>query len=225
MTAYFVTSTGADIGKTFVTAGLIRHLRGEGRPATALKPLVSGYDSSVVETSDPAVLLRAMGRSVTADEIAAIAPFRFRAPLSPDLAAAREGRSVDFDALLGFSRDAVAAHDGTLLIEGVGGIMVPLDANRTVLDWMAALGVPVILVVGGYLGTISHTLTALDVMAQRALRVASIVVSEKDNDTVPLDETVASIARFSGGAEVIGLPRLPAGLTQHPAFGRIAERL
>ena len=89
MTAYFVTSTGADIGKTFVTAGLIRHLRGEGRPATALKPLVSGYDSSVVETSDPAVLLRAMGRSVTADEIAAIAPFRFRAPLSPDLAAAR----------------------------------------------------------------------------------------------------------------------------------------
>lgn len=103
--------------------------------------------------------------------------------------------------------------------------MVPLDANRTVLDWMAALGVPVILVVGGYLGTISHTLTALDVMAQRALRVASIVVSEKDNDTVPLDETVASIARFSGGAEVIGLPRLPAGLTQHPAFGRIAERL
>ena len=225
MTAYFVTSTGADIGKTFVTAGLIRHLRGEGRPATALKPLVSGYDSSVVETSDPAVLLRAMGRSVTADEIAAIAPFRFRAPLSPDLAAAREGRSVDFDALLGFSRDAVAAHDGTLLIEGVGGIMVPLDANRTVLDWMAALGLPVILVVGGYLGTISHTLTALDVMAQRALRVASIVVSEKDNDTVPLDETVASIARFSGGAEVMGLPRLPAVLTQHPAFGRIAERL
>ena len=225
MTAYFVTSTGADIGKTFVTAGLIRHLRGEGRPATALKPLVSGYDSSVVETSDPAVLLRAMGRSVTADEIAAIAPFRFRAPLSPDLAAAREGRSVDFDALLGFSRDAVAAHDGTLLIEGVGGIMVPLDANRTVLDWMAALGVPVILVVGGYLGTISHTLTALDVMAQRALRVASIVVSEKDNDTVPLDETVASIARFSEGLPAIALPRLQAGVTEHAAFAELAALL
>ena len=62
-------------------------------------------------------------------------------------------------------------------------------------------------------------------MTQRALRVASIVVSEKDNDTVPLDETVASIARFAGGAKVIGLPRLPGGLTQHPAFGRIAARL
>jgi dethiobiotin synthetase len=225
MTAYFVTSTGTDIGKTFVTAGLIRQLRGESRAAAALKPLVSGYDPSVVETSDPAVLLRAMGRPVSADEIAAIAPFRFRAPLSPDIAAAREGRSVDVDALVQFSREAIAAHDGTLFIEGVGGIMVPLDADRTVLDWMAALGVPIILVVGGYLGTISHTLTALDVLAKRSLAVATIVVSEKDNDTVPLEDTVASIARFSRGAEVIGLPRLPAGLTQHPAFARIAALL
>ncbi|HEY5280297.1 MAG TPA: dethiobiotin synthase [Pseudolabrys sp.] len=225
MSAYFVTSTGTDIGKTFVTAGLIRQLRSEGRPVAALKPLVSGYDSSVVETSDPAVLLRALRRPVSADEIAAIAPFRFRAPLSPDIAAAREGRSVDFEALLAFSRDAVAAHDGTLFIEGVGGIMVPLDSERTVLDWMAALGEPVILVVGGYLGTISHTLTAIDVLAKRALRIAAIVVSEKDNDTVPLDDTVASIARFSGGAEVVGLPRLPAGLNDHPAFARIASLL
>jgi dethiobiotin synthetase len=90
---------------------------------------------------------------------------------------------------------------------------------------MAALGLPVILVVGGYLGTISHTLTALDVLTKRALRIAAIVVSEKENDTVPLDDTVASIARFSGGVEVIGLPRLPGGLTQHPAFARIAALL
>jgi len=225
VSAYFVTSTGTDIGKTFVTAGLIRQLRSEGRPVAALKPLVSGYDSSVVETSDPAVLLRALGRPVSADEIAAIAPFRFRAPLSPDIAAAREGRSVDFEALLAFSRDAVAAHDGTLFIEGVGGIMVPLDGERTVLDWMATLGQPVVLVVGGYLGTISHTLTAVDVLVKRALRIAAIVISEKDNDTVPLDDTVASIARFSAGAEVIGLPRLPVGLNDHPAFARIAALL
>ncbi len=127
--------------------------------------------------------------------------------------------------MLKFSRDAVAANNGLTFIEGVGGIMVPIDAERTVLDWMAALGLPVILVVGGYLGTISHTLTALDVLTKRALRIAAIVVSEKENDTVPLDDTVASIARFSGGVEVIGLPRLPGGLTQHPAFARIAALL
>jgi dethiobiotin synthetase len=223
--AYFVTSTGTDIGKTFVTAGLIRYLRESNQPVAALKPVVSGYDSSVVETSDPAVLLTAMGRHVTADEIAQIAPWRFRAPLSPDLAAAREGRSIDFDKLIAFSRAAIDATTGLLFIEGVGGIMVPLDPRRTVLDWMAALHIPLLLVVGGYLGTISHTLTALDVLAQRKLTIAAIIVSEKARDAVELDETVASIARFATGVEVVGLPRLPAGITQHPAFARIAAHL
>ena len=225
MAAYFVTSTGTDIGKTFVTAGLIRHLRGAGTKVDALKPIVSGYDSSVVETSDPAVLLAALGRPVSASEVERVTPWRFRAPLSPDLAAAREGRSIEFDRLIAFSRAAIAATNGILFIEGVGGIMVPLDPERTVLDWMAALNIPLLLVVGGYLGTISHTLTALDVIAQRKLTVAAIVVSESERNPVELADTVESIARFSGGVDVIGLPRLPGGLNQHPAFARIAAHL
>jgi dethiobiotin synthetase len=225
LSAYFVTSTGTDIGKTFVTAGLIRYLRGLGQPVNALKPVVSGYDSSVVETSDPAVLLKALGRQVSADEIAAIAPWRFRAPLSPDTAAAREGRGIDFDQLIAFSRAAIDASTGILFIEGVGGIMVPIDARRTVLDWMAALDISLLLVVGGYLGAMSHTLTALDVLAQRKLKIAAIVVSESERGTVELDDTVSSIARFSGGVEVVGLPRLPGGITEHPSFARIAALL
>jgi dethiobiotin synthetase len=223
--AYFVTSTGTDVGKTFVTAGLIRYLRTSNQAVGALKPVGSGYYSSVVETSDPAVLLGALGRAVSADEIASIAPWRFRAPLSPDLAAARENRNIAFDELIAFSRGAVERNNGILFIEGVGGIMVPLDAKRTVLDWMAALDIPLLLVVGGYLGTISHTLTALDVLAQRKLTLAAIVVSESERNPVELDETVASIARFSNGVDVIGLPRLPGGITQHPAFARIAAHL
>ena len=225
MSAYFVTSTGTDIGKTFVTAGLIRYLREAGHTAQALKPVVSGYNPSVVETSDPAVLLGALGRPVSADEIQRIAPWRFRAPLSPDLAAAREGRSINFDELIAFSRRAIEAETGMLFIEGVGGIMVPLDAERTVLDWMAALQIPVLLVVGGYLGTISHTLTALDVLATRHLEIAAIVVSESERNPVELDDTVASIARFAHSTGVVGLPRLPGGITQHPAFAQIAALL
>jgi dethiobiotin synthetase len=225
MSAYFVTATGTDIGKTFVTAGLIRYLRGAGQPINALKPVVSGYDSSVVETSDPAVLLKALGRQVTADEVSSIAPWRFRAPLAPDLAAARESRSIDFDALIAFSRGAIKATTGILFIEGVGGIMVPLNGNRTVLDWMAALNIPLLLVVGGYLGAISHTLTALDVLAQRKLTIAAIVVSESERGTVELDDTVASITRFSNGVDVVGLPRLPGGINEHPAFAQIAALL
>jgi dethiobiotin synthetase len=225
MAAYFVTSTGADVGKTFVTAGLIRRLREAGAAVDALKPVVNGYDSSVVETSDPAVLLAALGRPLAAEEVARISPWRFRAPLSPDLAAAREGRTLAFDELVAFSRAAVDAAKGILLIEGVGGIMVPLDGRHTVLDWMAVLHIPLLLVVGGYLGTISHTLTALDVLAQRKLAVAAIVVSESERNPVELADTVASIARFSGDVEVIGLPRLPGGINQHPAFARIAALL
>ena len=225
MSAYFVTSTGTDIGKTFVTAGLIRYLREAGHTAQALKPVVSGYNPSVVETSDPAVLLGALGRPVSADEIQRIAPWRFRAPLSPDLAAAREGRSINFDELIAFSRRAIEAETGMLFIEGVGGIMVPLDAERTVLDWMAALQIPVLLVVGGYLGTISHTLTALDVLATRHLEIAAIVVSESERNPVELDDTVASIARFAHSTGVVGLPRLPGGIIQHPAFAQIAALL
>jgi len=223
--AYFVTSTGTDVGKTFVTAGLIRHLRVGGAAVDALKPVVSGYDSSVVETSDPAVLLAALGRPVSAAEVERIAPWRFRAPLSPDLAAAREGRAVDFEQLIDFSRQAIDNTRGTLFIEGVGGIMVPLNGEHTVLDWMAALEIPLVLVVGGYLGTISHTLTALDVLRQRKLTIAAIVVSESERNPVELEDTVASIARFAGDIAVVGLPRLPAGITQHPAFGRIATLL
>jgi dethiobiotin synthetase len=223
--SYFVTSTGTDIGKTFVTAALVRYLRESNQPVRALKPIVSGYDSSVVQTSDPAVLLTALGRPVTAEEVDRIAPWRFRAPLSPDQAAAREGRSIDFDKLVAFSRVEISSAKGPLFIEGVGGIMVPLDGRRTVLDWMTELDIPLLLVVGGYLGTISHTLTALDVLAQRKLTIAGIIVSESERAAVALDETVASIERFSAGVEVVGLPRLPAGINHHPAIARIASLL
>ncbi|MGI8524957.1 MAG: dethiobiotin synthase [Pseudolabrys sp.] len=223
MSAVFVTATGTDIGKTFVTAGLIRLLRDQGANVTAFKPVVSGYDSSVVETSDPAVLLDALGRAVSAEEIERIAPWRYRAPVAPDLAAAREGRPLDFEALTAFCRRAIETHKGTLFIEGVGGIMAPLDARRTVLDWMTVLRLPLLLVVGSYLGSISHTLTALHVLTQRKLNIAAIMVSESERSPVSLEATVESILHFASGIEVIGLPRLVAGLTEHPAFAQAAK--
>lgn len=225
MTAVFVTSSGTDIGKTFVTAGLIRHLRRAGRAVGAIKPVVSGFDPDNAGSSDPGVLLGALGRPVTPDEIARISPWCFKAALSPDLAAGREGRAIDFAALVDFSRRSMDARQ-TLFIEGVGGIMVPLDTRHTVLDLMTALRLPIILVVGSYLGTFSHTLTALHVVAQRNLTTAAIVVSETPGSPVPLDETVDTIARFADAIEVVALPRLePAAPQEHPAFARLAGLL
>ena len=206
MSAYFVTGTGTDIGKTFVTAGLIRALRAAGKPVRALKPVVSGFDGCNAPASDPAMLLAAMDEAVSEDAIARIAPWRFAAPLAPDMAAAREGRAVDFEALVAFCRMAIA-EPGTLFIEGVGGVMVPLDVRNTVRDWMAALGIPVILVAGSYLGTISHTLTALDAMAHAGVKVAALVINDSGDGAVPLDDTAAALSRFAPGLTVATLPR------------------
>lgn len=205
MNALFVTATGTDIGKTFVTAGLVRHLRAQGRNIAALKPVVSGLDPDDLRGSDPGRLLAALGRAVTPDAVAAISPWRFRAPLSPDMAAAREGRAIDFDALLGFTRGALGDVE-IAFVEGVGGVMSPIDATHTVLDWMAALRLPLLIVSGSYLGTISHTLSALDVVARRGLAVRAVVVSESPGDAPPLEETRAAIARFAA-APVLALER------------------
>jgi dethiobiotin synthetase len=141
------------------------------------------------------------------------------------MAAAREGRTIDFAEVVGFCRDAIATRDGALLIEGVGGVMAPLDPRHTVLDWMAALDIPLVLVAGSYLGTISHTLTALDVLRRRGLAVACLVISESAGSPVGLDETREALARWAGGPDVVALPRLAGPAVDHPAFDRIAERL
>ncbi len=225
MPAVFITSTGTDIGKTFVTAGLIRHFRAVGRSVAAIKPVVTGFDPAAAASSDPGILLAALGRPIVPEEIERISPWRFMASASPDIAAQREGRTLDYNAVVDFSRQAMAAPDDKLLIEGIGGIMVPLDARHTVLDWMTALRLPLILVAGSYLGTISHTLTALHVLARRNLATAAVVVSETPASPVPLEDTIATIARFADSIEVIGLPRLPPGSTTHPAFERLASLL
>jgi dethiobiotin synthetase len=201
----FITATGTDVGKTYVAASLIRHLRQMGHAVDALKPIVSGFDPAQAAASDPGVLLNALGLPVTAEEIERISPWRFRAPLSPDLAAKREGRTIDVDMVMTFCQSAVEQHRGIMLIEGVGGIMVPLDQHRTILDVMMALRLPLILVTGSYLGTISHTLTALDSLFRRDMSLLAIIVSETPGSPVPLDDVVATISRFV--EPVIGLPR------------------
>lgn len=222
MSATFVTGTGTNVGKTFVAAGLVRHLHEAGNPVWALKPVVSGFDPANLRASDPGVLLEAMGHSVTPDCIARISHWRFAAPLSPDMAGARENKEVDFDALVAFCRDEVASRRGTLIIEGVGGVMVPLDKRHTVLDWMAALGIPAILVAGTYLGSISHTLTAADAMTRAGVKIAALVVNDRGDGVVPMADIAATLGRFLPGTAIATISR--AG-EAHEDFARLAALL
>jgi dethiobiotin synthetase len=223
VSAIFVTATGTDIGKTYVTAGLVRALRAQGHRATALKPVVSGFDMTMADTSDPGVLLQAMGRPVTAQAVAEMSPWRFRAPLSPDMAAARENRQIDFAELVAFCRSAIDTAQDSLLIEGVGGAMVPLDTHHTVLDWIAALDIPAILVAGTYLGTISHTLTALNTLASRSIVVRAAVLNESENAPVPTAEVAETIANFVSPIPMITMPRASHTSPQNGAFRHLCK--
>jgi dethiobiotin synthetase len=141
------------------------------------------------------------------------------------MAARREGRSIDFASLVGHSRQAIATATGTLLIEGVGGVMVPLDDEHTVLDWIEALRIPAIVVAGSYLGAISHALTALNALQNRDLAVAALVVNETPQSTVALDEAAATIARFADDVPVLTLPRLAHPDAPHSAIEHLTELL
>ncbi len=202
--ALFVTSSGTEIGKTLMTAALIYQARAAGMSVRAAKPVLSGFDPGHPEGSDAGVLLAALGQDITPDTLDAMTPYRFTAPLSPDMAARRENRILRFDDIVDASNAALADDADLTLIEGVGGVMAPLDDRRTVRDWVAALRIPALLIVGGYLGTISHTLTAAQALEASGIPLAGHVISGRGPCPVPISETAAAIARF--------LPDVPQAL-------------
>lgn len=206
MNTLFVTASGTDVGKTYVTCRLLRSLLSSGCRCHALKPIVTGFDAAHLAQSDSGALLAALGEEITTAAVERVSPWRFAAPLSPDMAAAREGRSLPFGALLDFCRASAAKHEVTL-IEGIGGVMVPLDARHTVLDWIAALGAPALLVTGSYVGTLSHTLTATSALAARGVDIAGVVVSETPGSAASLTETVDTLRRFLPERDIVGLAR------------------
>ncbi|HEY3148475.1 MAG TPA: dethiobiotin synthase, partial [Dongiaceae bacterium] len=181
--------------------------RVRGLKVGALKPVLSGFDPAQAVESDAGQLLAALGQPVSPQTLDAISPWRYAAALSPDAAAAKEGKRVDYEAVLAASRQFLAGKHDVALIEGAGGVMAPLSDDRTMLDWMADLKLPAILVTGSYLGTLSHTLTALEVLAARRVPVALVVMNESTGSTVPPADNAAALARRVPAAPVRLLSR------------------
>lgn len=199
MSAYFITATGTNMGKTFATCALLHAAKHAGVAARALKPVITGWrdaDSS----SDIGQILEAGSASPAASVedyfgVEDISLYRFTAPLSPHMAAVREGKTIDPNALIDWCRARMMG-EGLTLIEGAGGVMVPLTEHYTMLDFMAALNIPLILVVGSYLGSISHALTAIEVLRARSITIAALILNESMGSTVPLAEAQAGLWPF-----------------------------
>ena len=161
----FVTGTDTGVGKSVASAWLVRRLE-----AAYWKPVQSGLE----EETDPEFVRRVA--DVDAGRIHPCA-FALPEPLSPHEAARRAGVRITLAAILERQPDA----EGPLVVEGAGGVMVPLnDEGEMMIDLMAALGLPVVVVCRTTLGTINHTLLALEALRRRGLRVAGLVLNGPD---------------------------------------------
>ena len=173
----FVTGTDTDVGKTYVSALILRELAEQGVHVGAYKPACSGSvpDADGKSTwHDVEELSKAIGGT---HQPLRICPQCFEAPLAPPVAARREQRTVDSSLL----RQGVAYWEQRveiLVVEGVGGLLCPLTETETVADLAVDLGYPLIVVARMDLGTINHTLLTIDAAEKRGLRVAGIVMNQ-----------------------------------------------
>ena len=173
MIRFFVTGTDTGVGKTEVSAALLSLLAASGQRPFAYKPCESGGNA------DSLALWRAAGSWQPQETVCL---YRFKAPLAPSLAARAERKQVQWKRLLSGFRSFGKAPG---VVEGAGGLFVPLDDRHDVIDLIAATKLPVVLVARAGLGTINHTTLALNALAQRKLEVAAVVLSQATRGPEP----------------------------------------
>jgi dethiobiotin synthetase len=214
VTGCLVTGTDTGVGKTIVTAAIVAALRAGGVDAIGLKPVVTGTDEAPPPPwpADHELLAAVSGAEVADVNLAAYGP-----PVSPHLAAQASGRPLDPAALVA-GVQAAAAHHDAVIVEGVGGLLVPLADGYGVRELAVDLGLALVVVARSGLGTINHTLLTLEAARARGLSVAGVVLNpwppEPDAMLRSNRETIASL----GACPVATFPALagpdPAALAE-----------
>lgn len=202
----FVTGTGTNVGKTVVAGAIAAALRADGRPVAVHKPVLTGLDVAAKPAWPPdhELLAGAVGAEPTM-----VAPHRFGPPVSPHLAAELAGRPLRARELVAAAR--TAGRDRFLVVEGVGGLLVPLTATFCIRDLAVALGLTVVVAASPDLGTINHTLLTLEAARTAGLTVCGIVLTPWPTAPSRIQrsnrETIARLGRI----DVRGLPWIPEG--------------
>ncbi len=216
---YFITGTDTGIGKTAVTAAILRVLRARGVNAATMKPVQTGATLLNGRWTAPDLAFHhaAADFHPPPDLVARMSPYCYEPACSPHLAARMAGVYPEIDRILAFARGLEKVY-GVLLVEGAGGVYVPLTESETTLDLMQRLAYPVILVARRGLGTINHTLLSIDALRARQLHVAGVIFNETEN--VPLDfireDNPRAVETF-GNVPVLGNMDYLPGLDADPA--------
>lgn len=210
---YFIVSTGTDAGKTFLVSEICKKLRAKNITCDAIKPVASGFNEDDLHNSanrnsadkylqsDCAKILQSLGQEFSIKNVENITPWRFNAALAPSIAAKIENREINFDELQNFCRKKILQmQNDFLFIEGAGGVMTPLSDDKTFLDLITVIKIPVILLAQNYLGAISHTLCAVEALRSRAVAIERIIINDHQNQNreVKISDTIAEIVRLSG---------------------------
>jgi len=196
-----VTGTDTSVGKTVIAAGIVAWLRERGCNAVGMKPIETGGSSA-----DAELLFEASGKSAKLTEIW---PVHFEAPLAPAVAARLEGTEVSLPALddafahLSVGRDAI-------VVEGAGGILVPIHGATTYADLFRKWNLATVIVAANRLGTINHTLLTVAAAKAAGLRIIAVVLNSLGTgaDDVSVDSNAAAIADLLPGVPVISFPQM-----------------
>jgi len=203
MRGLFVTGTDTGVGKTEVSCALIAAARADGLDLAAMKPAQSGVEPG--EPSDADRLRQAAG---DLDPPELVCPYTFAAPLAPGVAARLAGVEVRLEVILEAARTLAGRH-AALLVEGAGGLLVPLTARQSYADLAVALGLPVLVVARAGLGTVNHTALTVEALRARGLAVAGVVLNRTSPESDPsVPHNAAEIERTCGAPVLASLPFL-----------------
>jgi dethiobiotin synthetase len=186
--AYFVTGTDTEVGKTFATCTLLYAARQKGFRAIGMKPVASGIDHDG-RNDDVERLIAASSFSAPRE---LVNPYCFDAPVAPHIASAIEGRPIDINRIAAAARDLASEAD-ILLVEGVGGFLVPLGDNIDGADLAERLDYSIILVVGMRLGCINHALLTAEAIRSRGLMLAGWIANCIDPKMICPEENITAL--------------------------------
>ena len=201
---YFVTGTDTEVGKTWVSVGLITLLKQQGLRVAGMKPVSAGCSVTAegLRNDDALWLQRHANVDLAYDEVN---PYALLPPIAPHIAAAEIGMCIDIQQLQDVF-DTMAGRADQVIVEGAGGWRVPLNERQTMADLAQALGLPVILVVGIRLGCINHALLSADAIALSGLPLAGWVANRVDRDCRAADENIEAIAQRVGAPLLGAIP-------------------
>jgi dethiobiotin synthetase len=180
---FFITGTDTGVGKTVVTAALLAALRARGIDAVAMKPVQTGAVRG--RSPDLDFVAKAAGWKIPARSYKDYAPYCFPFAASPHLAAARAGKRIDVSKLVKQVRTLQRRH-AAVLVEGAGGVRVPLTRDADMLDFITSCALPVVVVARAGLGTLNHTILTVEALHARRIRVAAVVLSNPANERSPI---------------------------------------